>query len=203
MSAGLRLADALPDFGARLARFAPAVEPVAAALAFKDPDAELHDAVARAEATLAARLAEEHAAALADQAERHAAECAAITASLGNEAAARIAAAVGEAERRLTEYTLAAAARALSHLMGEALKDRSIEALGAVIRRALRDDEALRIEVSGPRSLYEPIAAALGARAEQLEFRESAGFDITIAVGEQLYESRLGEWSAVVEETLS
>lgn len=200
-----QLADLLQDFGARPhapARLSAAPSSGAAAPA-QDIDAILREAVAAAEAELALRLAGEHEAALAQAQQRHAAELDALQAGFAAQAAERIAGEMSRVEERVTELTLAATARILSQLMGDALKERSLAALGDVIRRALRDDDAVRIEVRGPRSIYEPLLAALGDRAAQLHYEETSGFDLTVAIGERLFETRLGEWAGLVGETLA
>lgn len=205
MSPLARLSDALPDFSvgrsplpradiAQVARTAPPAP---------DPASVVRDAVARAEADLAARLGTEHAETLARLEADHAARLAGLEAQLAGDAARLVTEAVREAEERLTALTLDSTARILSQVMGDDLAAKSVKALDAVIREALRDDETMRIVVRGPQSIHEPLAAALGPRAGQLDFAEAAGFDMRVSIGDQLYESRLGEWSAAVEETLA
>lgn len=197
-----RLADALPDFGECAAVLIVPSEPGHHAPALPDPEV-IVSAVTAAERALAARLSEAHAAELAATEERHAEQLAALEASLGEAASRRIHQAFGEAEGRICELMVETTARMLSHFMADAVKQRSIAAMEEALRRALADDEALRIRISGPRSLYEPLAGALGPRAVQLEFTEAPGFDLQVTIGERMLETRLGEWSSAVEEILS
>ena len=62
---------------------------------------------------------------------------------------------------------------------------------------------AARIGVRGPLSLFEPLKAALGSRAANLDFAEAPGFDLTVSIDETVFETRIAEWSASLSEVLS
>jgi len=61
----------------------------------------------------------------------------------------------------------------------------------------------VRIGVRGPLSLFEPLSAALGSRAANLDFTEASGFDLTVTIDETVFETRIAEWSASLSEVLS
>ena len=159
-------------------------------------------AVEEAEAALSERLAEEHEAALAAERERHAAEIAALGARLGAETGAAIAAEIGEMEARVVHLTTDAAARVIAGLVSDDIQKRSIEALAASILAAIADSDAVRIKVSGPQFMFDALAAAMGDRAGNIDFTESMGFDLSVSIDDNLFETRLGEWSAALSETL-
>ena len=214
------LASALKDFGTRSAppsRFeAPAHATLGLdTLAFDPPaldidvdsgpdvDALIADAVAAAEAALAARLAEEHEEASRIERERHEEELAALHRQLAEHAAIRIEAAVDEAERHVVALTSAVAARILGAVLTDDLRDRSLARLAETIRDALADHDALRIRVRGSLPLYEALKSRLERHEGQLDFSESPAFDLSVTIDDSVYETRLAEWSAALAEALS
>jgi len=215
----LALAKALKDFGAKPGAIAdpfefgqdfalpvddiPSMfeEPV---FAVPQPDTEtlIAEAVAHAEAALTERLAAEHAEALRVERERHAEEIATLQTRFSEEASAKIATRLGELEDRLVDLTGAVAARILGGVLTDDLSARSIERLASVIRAALVDDDALRIRVHGNPALFEALRARLDTHAEQFDFNESAIFDLSITINDNVYETRLAEWSVALAESL-
>lgn len=67
----------------------------------------------------------------------------------------------------------------------------------------MHDREAVRIQVRGPQSLFEPLRTALGERAGNLQFIETPGFDLTVSIDGNLFETRLSEWSSALSGALS
>lgn len=198
----------------RLTDFAPLATPDAANAetplaqsypkAVPDPDipAIVAEAVARAEAELAARLTQEHEAALEAERQRHAAEIAEFGARFGADAGANIAARVSEMETRLVHLATDAAARIVAGLVSDDIRIRSIDALAKAIISACTDREAVRIKVAGPQFLFDALAAAIGERAGNVDFVEASGFDLSVSIDDNLFETRLGEWSSALSETL-
>lgn len=191
-----------PDFeqpAMELPSFAemPALEPLV------DTDALVAEAVAQAEAALAERLEQEHAQALQAERERHAEELAELQSQFAEEAGARILASFEDMEARLVELTSAVTARILGVILTDDIRDRSIERLAGIIAQALRDDEAVRIRVRGSQSLYEALKARLPGYADQLDFAESANFDLSVTIDDSVFETRLAEWSSALAEALS
>lgn len=203
------LFDLLPDFGARAPRSAPASvqdEPYRKADApAQKADAEtlVAEAVASAEAALEARLSLAHEAAMEAERQAHAEEAKAFLESLGEEVGATIAARVDDAEARLGDLVGATVARIVGGLISDDLQKRSLDALARSIQEAVGDAEAVRIGVRGPLSLYETLKASLGPRAKNLDFVEAPGFDLTVAIGDAVFETRMSEWSAALSEVLS
>lgn len=200
------LFERLTDFAPHAPRDAEPARPAGAAYPKPVPDLDVPAlvaaAVAEAEAALAARLAQEHQAALEAERQRHAAELASLGARLGSDAGAVITAGIGDMEARLVHLTTDAAARVIAGLVSDDIRGRSIDALAAAILAALADRDAVRIKVSGPQFMFDALAAALGDRAEAVDFTEAAGFDLSAAIDDSLFETRLGEWSAALSETL-
>ncbi|MGB3387261.1 MAG: hypothetical protein WBA88_04695 [Pseudaminobacter sp.] len=210
--ASLALSDLLQDFGKRpplAGQTAVGHQPRAAAAAVShpapDPDVSTIIAleVARAETALEQRLAEEHEAALAAERERHAAEIEELLQRFGGEAASRIDAGITAMEERIGMLATTGAARLISGLLSEDLKKRALDSLAGSIQAATADREAVRIRISGPQSLFTALAAALPERAARLDYVETPGFDLTVTIDGDIFETRLSEWSAVLSEILS
>ena len=77
-----------------------------------------------------------------------------------------------------------------------------MESLAQSIRAAVEEHETFRIEVRGPQSLFEALQAALGDQAGNFGFVEAPGFDLSVTIDGNLFETRLSEWSAVLSEIL-
>lgn len=204
------LFDLLPDFGThppRAERHAPpapsADAPVQAPPAPVDVDALIAQAVAEAEAALEERLAGEHREELDRQRQADAAEATAFLESLGGDMGAAIATGLEAMERRLTASVGDAVARILGGVLGDELRARALEALARTISETAADADAVGIRVSGPVSLYEPLKAKLGAHADNLQFSEAPGFDLTLSIDDAVFESRMSEWSAALSEVMS
>jgi hypothetical protein len=179
---------ALPDF--------PTFDPV-------DTDALVADAVAAAEAELTERLEQQHAEAMETQRAQHAEEVAALQQRFADEASGLILKSIETMETRVVELTTAVTARILGVVLTDDVRERSIERLASVIRDALDDDEAVRIRVRGSLPLYEALKEKLPKYAGQLDFTETVDFDISVAIDDSMFETRLAEWSTALSEALS
>lgn len=210
--ASAALFDLLPDFGSLASRADQAAtlrdaEHMPAAPAPLAPQADIGvliaEAVADAEAALESRLAVAHQAAL--EAERQASDDAAraFLESFGGDLGAAIAARIEAMEQRVAELAGSTVARIIGGLLNDDLQERSLQALSRAIGAAVADNEAVRIGVRGPLSLFEPLKAALGSRAANLDFTEAPGFDLTVSIDETVFETRIAEWSASLSEVLS
>lgn len=206
------LSDLLQDFGKRPPPAGHAVagdQPVPAAAPplrpVPEPDlsAIIAVEVARAETALEQRLTELHEAALAAERERHAAEIEALQQRFGGEAAKLIKAAIAAMEERVGMLATTGAARLLGGMLTAELQKRAVDSLAGAIRTATDDREAVRIRISGPQSLFAALAAALPGRAASLDFTEAPGFDLTVTIDGDIFETRLSEWSAALSEILS
>lgn len=207
----VRLFDALPDFGAR--SHAAAVMHVATSTVQMDEGISEYEVAERvrqeveqAEQALEQRLTERHeaemAAALTEERERAQIELEARTKELGEQAGQAIASQLAELEETLAGHVTATVARIVGGVLTDELQKRSIESLAASLRTALRDDEAIRLEVRGPQYLFEALASAIPDRTDSLHYVEGDGFDLSVTLDGMLFETRLGEWSAALAEIL-
>ncbi len=206
------LFDALKDFGSR---------PPTAASAFPDtfpgameaparaepvPRQSIEETVraevAKAEAALEERLALVHAAEMEALRQEHAAAVDGIFRTVGETAGETIAHRLGEMEERIGHQAATSAARILGSFLSDELQKRSIESLAQSIRAAVEQREAYRIDIRGPQSLYEALQAALGEQAGNFGFVEAPGFDLSVTIDGNLFETRLSEWSAILSEIL-
>ncbi len=208
MMATARLFDALPDFATprpRLAADNQVAPPVARAEA-RAPQADVGDIVrtevARAERALGERLAKEHEAALQAERDRFAHGMSAQAEQLGEIASQMIAARFGSMEAEVVDHVTSAVARIVGGILSEDLQKRSIDSLARSVRSAIADRDTIRIEVRGPQSLFTALEAALPDRVGSIDYLESDGFDLTVKIDGNLFETRLSEWSAALSEIL-
>lgn len=208
------LADLLPDFArqptadGRAEAAAPRFEMAgpAGAPRAEEPapdDNALMRRVAEAEAALRATLGAEHEAELEALRQRHAEEIAALQEKLGGQAGEAIAARFTQMEGHIGDLATSVTARILSVTLSEDLQRRAVEELARVVAGAMGDREAVKVRVSGAPLLFEALQAAMGEKAEHLQFFEASGFDLTVAIDESLFETRLSEWSDALGEVLS
>lgn len=209
MMATVRLFDALPDFATQRPRIAAdnqAASPVARAdMRTPQPDMGeiVRTEVARAEQALARQLGEEHEAALRAEREQHERSMMAQAEQLGEIASQMIAARFGSMESEVVEHITAAVARIVGGVLSEDLQKRSIDSLARSVRSAIADRDTIRIEVRGPQSLFTALANALPDRVGSIDYIESDGFDLTVRIDGNLFETRLSEWSAALSEILT
>jgi hypothetical protein len=200
------LFDVLKDFGTRPQAAAvgfSAAPPVAVAGTPQPGTQALVAAeVAKAEVALEERLALAHEAELEALRQEHAARIDKIFRTIGETAGETIALRLGEMEERLGQQAATAAARILGAFLGDELQKRSMESLAQSIRAAVEEREAFRIDIRGPQLLYEALQAALGGQAGSFGFMEAPGFDLSVTIDGNLFETRLSEWSAVLSEIL-
>lgn len=207
--ASAALFDLLPDFGARTQR---AGQSPATAKAEPRPDtpapqadigALIAEAVIDAEAALEARLAVAHQAELEAERQASADEARVFLEGFGGDLGAAVTARIDAMEAKVSELVGATVARIIGGIVTDDLQKRSLEALAGTIREAIGDSEAVRIAVRGPLSLFETLKASLGPRAANLDFVEAPGFDLTVAIDEAVFETRIAEWSSALSEALS
>jgi hypothetical protein len=208
--ASAALFDLLPDFGSRTPHAGQPpkdrgdVQHMPAAPAPQaDIGALIAEAVADAEAALEARLALSHQAALDAERQANDEAAKAFLESFGGDLGAAVATRIDAMEQRVAELAGATVARIVGGLLADDLQQRSLQALSQAIGAAVADSEAVRIGVRGPLSLFEPLKAALGSRAANLDFAEAPGFDLTVTIDETVFETRIAEWSASLSEVLS
>ncbi len=205
------LADLLLDFAARPRPVAaPQIAPVRVAAPRAEPvpeppdvDALIAAAVDKAESALAAHLGALYDERAAEDLRTHEAAMDALRATLAVEFGARITAAIGDLEARTVEAATSVAARILGQMVNDEVAVRAVAALARSIRDAISDTDTIRIRVTGPQSLFMPLAAAMGDHARHLEFVETEGYDLVVSIDETLFETRLAEWSAALAGAIS
>ncbi len=209
MMATARLFDALPDFATprpRLAAENRAPTPVARSdnhAPQPDIGAMVRTEVARAEQALAERLAEEHQSALQAERDQFQRGMAAQAEQLGEIASQMIAARFGSMETEVVDHVTTAVARIVGGILSEDLQKRSIDSLARSVRSAIADRDTIRIEVRGPQSLFTALEGALPDRVGSIDYIEGDGFDLTVRIDGNLFETRLSEWSAALSEILT
>lgn len=201
----LALFDALKDFGARPQ--APAVGisvPPSQPAAPPQPSLEdiVRAEVAKAEASLQERLALSHAAELETLRQEHAAELDLVLRRVGETAGQTIALRLAEMEERIGHQAATTAARILGSFLSEELQKRSMASLAQSIKAAVAGRETFRIDIRGPQSLCEALQKALGEQSGNFGYVEAPGFDLSVTIDGNLFETRLSEWSAVLAEIL-
>ncbi|MGX5839705.1 hypothetical protein ACWGTI_03160 [Mesorhizobium sp. ArgA1] len=206
--ASAALFDLLPDFGARTQRagqppLATQAEPRPETPPQADIGALIAEAVIDAEAALEARLAVAHQAALEAERQASADEARVFLEGFGGDLGTAVTARIDTMEAKVSELVGATVARIIGGIVSDDLQKRSLEALAGTIREAVGDSEAVRIAVRGPLSLFETLKVSLGQRAANLDFVEAPGFDLTVAIDEAVFETRIAEWSSTLSEALS
>jgi len=202
------LFDLLPDFGPRPANSgnAPASPDIERKPDTPRPQADIGmliaEAVADAETALEARLAADHQAALEAERQANDETAKAFLESFGGDLGAAVATRIAAMEARVADLAGATIARIIGGMVSDDLQTRSLAALAGTINAAVADSEAVRIGVHGPLSMFEPLKAALGPRAANLDFTEAPGFDLTVTIDEAVFETRIAEWSASLSEIL-
>ncbi|MEX0955129.1 MAG: hypothetical protein WDZ83_07955 [Rhizobiaceae bacterium] len=207
----LALADVLKDFGAhqQSAKPVPVNEPrqqppaEAVVVPPRVETSAADQAIEVAKQELAARLELEHTEAIDALKESHKQEIERLQAEIGERAGDTVTAGFQEMENRLVELTSSVAARILGITLTEDVSAKALDALATAIGKAARDREAVRIRIHGPLSLFEALRAKLGRYADQVEFTESTNLDVTVAIDDALFETRLSEWSSSLSEIMA
>lgn len=201
------IADFLLDFGARPRPLKPAPPPEVAAVAAAraapeqpqvDLDALIAAAVRKAEIETRDQLETLYGAQIAEDQARHEEELAKVRNQVSVELGAKVAAAMRDLEQRAVEAATGITARILARLVDEAVSREAVEALARSVRTALSDGEAIRVRVAGPQALFMPFTAAMGDHARLLDFTEADSLDLTVAIDDALFETRVGDWSSVL-----
>ena len=126
----------------------------------------------------------------------------AVLQQIGGSAGETIALRLGEMESRIGHQAATSAARILGSFLSDELQKRSMESLAQSIRAAVAERETFRIDIRGPQSLYAALQAALGEHSGNFGYVEAPGFDLSVTIDGNLFETRLSEWSAILSEIL-
>jgi hypothetical protein len=167
-----------------------------------DVEAQIREAVERAQAETAAQVSEQYEAMLTAERENHAAALDALNGRFGQMLAERIPAEFATARNTVTELVTEVVSRILGPVLADHVLERSVAALAEAIKAALDDHEAARVRITGSLAMYEALCAALGETAERFDFSESASPDLSVRIDDSLLETRISEWSAAMEEAV-
>ncbi|MBO6901289.1 MAG: hypothetical protein JJ864_08070 [Rhizobiaceae bacterium] len=202
------LADVLKDFGSAVlfeksvhtAEPAPPQAPVAVPA---QPESLIDEAVQRALAEARAGFEAEHEAKIEALQEAHRHEIERLETEIGEKSGDLIVARFEQMEQRLVELTSSAVARILGAALTEDIQEKALQTLSAEIANAVRDRESVRVRVHGPLSLFESLQARLGGNADRVEYTETGDIDLTVAIDDALFETRLSDWSAALAEIMA
>src|SRR5690606_4063578 len=128
------------------------------------------EAVAKAEAVLAERLALEHEAKLAAERAQHAEEMQEALARFGDEAGAAVKACFEALEQKVVSVTSGLAARILGAALSEDLQKQAVAEFERILRAILKEDGAVRVHVRGNALLWSSLNAQLGDLSAQVAF---------------------------------
>ena len=202
------LADVLKDFGsavlfeksAHTAEPAPPQAPVAVPA---QPESLIDEAVQRALAEARAGFEAEYEAKIEALQEAHRHEIERLDTEIGEKSGDLIVTRFEQMEQRLVELTSSAVARILGAALTEDIQEKALQTLSAEIANAVRDRESVRVRVHGPLSLFESLQTRLGGNADRVEYTETGDIDLTVAIDDALFETRLSDWSAALAEIMA
>ena len=170
------------------------------------PDLDAERAAARAEGHAAAeaeanrRMDEEREALL----RAHAEEIAALRQKHEDEMADIVAQKLADASLLIAEAVSTQTAQILAPLVEEALVDKAVSEMAALIRAAVAEGDLGAVVVHGPARLFDRLAAAFGEKgASLLRHVEAADLDITVDLGDSALVTRMSAWSARLRKVLA
>ena len=167
------------------------------------------------DAERAAARAEGHAAAEAEANRRmdeereallraHAEEIAALRQKHEDEMADIVAQKLAEASLLIAEAVSTQTAQILAPLVEEALVDKAVSEMAALIRAAVAEGDLGAVVVHGPARLFDRLASAFGEEgASLLRHVEAADLDITVDLGDSALVTRMSAWSARLRKVLA
>ena len=123
---------------------------------------------------------------------------------LGEIAGQMIAARFGSMEAEVVDHVTAAVARIVGGILSEDLQKRSIDSLARSRSRRHRATAMRSASRCAARSRCSPrLSDALPDRVGSIDYIEGDGFDLTVTIDGNLFETRLSEWSAALSEILT
>jgi hypothetical protein len=105
--------------------------------------------------------------------------------------------AMGDLEERLAETT----ARVLQPFLETEIRRAAVTELVAAIESILAHGKAAQVEITGPDDLLDVVRARLPDKAPAT-FTSSQTGDIRVAIDQTVLETRLGAWTAAIEEAV-
>lgn len=134
----------------------------------------------------------------------HAEEIAALRQKHEDEMADIVAQKLAEASLLIAEAVSTQTAQILAPLVEEALVDKAVSEMAALIRAAVAEGDLGAVVVHGPARLFGRLAAAFGEEgASLLRHVEAADLDITVDLGDSALVTRMSAWSARLRKVLA
>ena len=122
---------------------------------------------------------------------------------LRDEFAALLASKLPEVIHKLSLSVSEQAAIALAPVIGEALADKAVKDLAELLQAAIASGEAGKIEVKGPRSLFQKLQAELPEHAGFLRHVEEEDLDLTAEFGDAALVTRISAFTASLKKVLA
>lgn len=82
----------------------------------------------------------------------------------------------------------------LMQLIEEDLVQKSVEQLGDVIKKTLKENSNSKIDISGPNALLEKIKSNLDEELDHINLIEAENADLTVEIDQSILKTRLFEW---------
>ena len=95
------------------------------------------------------------------------------------------------------------AAIALAPVIGEALAEKAVKDLAELLQAAIASGEAGKIEMKGPRLLFEKLQADMPDHASFLRFTEDEDLDLTAEFGDAALVTRISAFTASLKKVLA
>lgn len=95
------------------------------------------------------------------------------------------------------------AAQALAPVIGEALADKAVEDLAALLQTAIAAGEAGTIEVKGPRALFQKLQSEMPDHTDFLRHVEDPDLDLTAEFGDAALVTRISAFTASLKKVLA
>ncbi|GHC64526.1 hypothetical protein [Limoniibacter endophyticus] len=213
-AAAQRLAALLPDFGTpgAVTPSTPASSHVIRAAAQpntvakpKQPDIAtlIADAVTQAESLLHERLEAEYQAQIAGRQQEHEAAIEALRLEAAQREADLIAVKLGFLEKHIVDTVSGAVGQVLVQALSEPLHAQALNAFIPALKTLMADENALRIEISGPANMIAVLKMRLSNQGWSIVWRETDTLDVTASCNGQVIGTRLGEWSKTLSGLFS
>lgn len=119
------------------------------------------------------------------------------------EEGARIAERIGIAISEMEDRIAAAAERVLRPFMAEAVRERAIGELRAILNELIAGSSGITIEIAGPEDLLGAVRESLSASVATVSYIANDACDVQIKAGASILETRIAAWLKASEGQLT